>query len=118
MKFIIGEVEAVGFIVARIVTDNHKVNVLQTLSGGHLTHCIEHPNDGSRKLFLASAGSNDQMDMRAAISGLERKLKTGIISATKDSNVAHSSSCQTLPLPANKSAGQNEANAFPKEATA
>lgn len=41
--------------MVRIVTDNHKINVLamQLLCNGHLTHCIQHPEDPSRKLFLA-----------------------------------------------------------------
>ncbi|KAG0425515.1 hypothetical protein HPB47_027326 [Ixodes persulcatus] len=65
-----------------------------------------------------SAGSNDRMDMRAAISDLEKISKTGITSAAKGSNVAHSSSCETLRLSANRRAGQDKANAFPKEAKA
>ncbi|KAH6933855.1 hypothetical protein HPB50_018610 [Hyalomma asiaticum] len=39
-----------------------------------------------------SAGSNDMMDVRSALSGLEKMLKTGIVAASSTSNVHSSSS--------------------------
>lgn len=55
MRHVIKKVEAIGFTVIRIVTDNHKVNVLSMslLCGGQLTHCIQHPEDSARVLFFA-----------------------------------------------------------------
>lgn len=37
-----------------------------------------------------SSGCNDTLDVRAALSGLEKVLKTGIATANAASNVAHS----------------------------
>ncbi|KAH7945188.1 hypothetical protein HPB49_007718 [Dermacentor silvarum] len=55
MRHVLKEVEEIGFFVVRIVTDNHKINVLamQLLCNGSLKHCIDHPGKPNRKLFLA-----------------------------------------------------------------
>ncbi|KAH7965474.1 hypothetical protein HPB49_008359 [Dermacentor silvarum] len=55
MRHVLKEVEEIGFFVVRIVTDNHKINVLamQLLCNGSLKHCIDHPGQPNRKLFLA-----------------------------------------------------------------
>ncbi|XP_077492721.1 uncharacterized protein LOC144103890 [Amblyomma americanum] len=55
IKHVIKEVEDIGFKILRIVSDNHKINVLafQLLCGGSLSHCTQHPEDPTRKLFLA-----------------------------------------------------------------
>ncbi|KAH7958428.1 hypothetical protein HPB49_001614 [Dermacentor silvarum] len=55
MSHVLKEVEEIGFFVVRIVTDNHKINVLamQLLCNGSLKHCIDHPGKPNRKLFLA-----------------------------------------------------------------
>ncbi|KAH6948060.1 hypothetical protein HPB50_022770 [Hyalomma asiaticum] len=55
MRHVLKEVEEIGFIVVRIVTDNHKINVLamQLLCNGSLKHCTDHPGKPNRKLFLA-----------------------------------------------------------------
>ncbi|XP_023216072.1 uncharacterized protein LOC111618738 [Centruroides sculpturatus] len=52
---VITAVEEEGFIVQRVVTDNYSVNTLmfQLLSGDECGPCISHPNDKTRKLFLA-----------------------------------------------------------------
>lgn len=42
-----------------------------------------------------SAGSNDQTDARAVLSGVEKALKTGIVSTSQNSNVVDSA-CHTL----------------------
>ncbi|KAH7979598.1 hypothetical protein HPB49_010001 [Dermacentor silvarum] len=55
MRHVLKEVEEIGFFVVRIVTDNHKINVLamQLLCNGSLKHCIDHPGKPNRRLFLA-----------------------------------------------------------------
>ncbi|KAH6938940.1 hypothetical protein HPB50_015051 [Hyalomma asiaticum] len=55
MRHVLKEVEEIIFIVVRIVTDNHKINVLamQLLCNGSLKHCTDHPGKPNRKLFLA-----------------------------------------------------------------
>ncbi|XP_049522558.1 uncharacterized protein LOC125945044 [Dermacentor silvarum] len=55
MRHVLKEVEEIGFFVVRIVTDNHKINVLamQLLCNGSLKHCIDHPGKPNRKFFLA-----------------------------------------------------------------
>ncbi|KAL1475603.1 hypothetical protein MTO96_037172 [Rhipicephalus appendiculatus] len=55
MRHVLKEVEEIGFFVVRIVTDNHKINVLamKLLCNGSLKHCIDHPGKPNRKLFLA-----------------------------------------------------------------
>ncbi|KAH6939989.1 hypothetical protein HPB50_023869 [Hyalomma asiaticum] len=55
MRHVLKEVEEIGFIVVRIVTDNHKINVLamQLLCNGSLKHCTDHPGKPNRKLLLA-----------------------------------------------------------------
>lgn len=48
-----------------------------------------------------SSGSNDVLDVRAALTGLEKILKTGIAASSEGSNVAHSEPAATSrPLPA------------------
>ncbi|KAH8035036.1 hypothetical protein HPB51_003877 [Rhipicephalus microplus] len=53
--FLLEKVEACGFRVFRLVSDNHRVNVnaMTLLSGGLLTYRIEHPCDFDRLLFLS-----------------------------------------------------------------
>ncbi|KAH8018240.1 hypothetical protein HPB51_000851 [Rhipicephalus microplus] len=55
MRHVLKEVEEIGFIVVRIITDNHKINVLamQLLCNGSLKHCSDHPGKPNRKLFFA-----------------------------------------------------------------
>ncbi|XP_040071857.1 uncharacterized protein LOC120844250 [Ixodes scapularis] len=55
MRQVLKEVEAVGFVVVRVVTDNHRINVMafQLLCNGTLTHVLPHPENPDRKLFLA-----------------------------------------------------------------
>ncbi|XP_040067999.1 uncharacterized protein LOC120836169 [Ixodes scapularis] len=55
MHQVLKEVEAVGFVVVRVVTDNHQINVMafQLLCNGTLTHVLPHPENPDRKLFLA-----------------------------------------------------------------
>ncbi|KAH7973905.1 hypothetical protein HPB49_006801 [Dermacentor silvarum] len=55
MNYVLKEVETAGFLVARIVTDNHKINVLalELLCNGKLEHSIKHPEDPARRLFVA-----------------------------------------------------------------
>lgn len=52
---VLKEVEAIGYFVIRIVTDNHKVNacMMKLLAGGKLTYEIPHPFCNERKLFLS-----------------------------------------------------------------
>lgn len=54
-KLVLKEVEVVGFVVVRVVTDNHRINVMafQLLCNGTLTHVLPHPENPDRKLFLA-----------------------------------------------------------------
>ncbi|KAK8768486.1 hypothetical protein V5799_015049, partial [Amblyomma americanum] len=64
-----------------------------------------------------SAGSNDQTDARAVLSGIEKTLKTGIASASSTSNVmaAEGSGClSTLPQQKNTREGTSEE--FPADA--
>lgn len=57
-----------------------------------------------------SSGCNDTLDVRAALSGLEKVLKTGIATANAASNVAHSEVVvMSGSLPANASASSSEA---------
>lgn len=53
--FVLEKVEACGFRVVRLVSDNHKVNVsaMKLLGDGLLTYRIEHPCDCDRLLFLS-----------------------------------------------------------------
>ncbi|KAL1421211.1 hypothetical protein MTO96_004222 [Rhipicephalus appendiculatus] len=53
--FVLEKVEACGFRVIRLVSDNHKVNVnaMKLLGDGLLTYRIEHPCDSDRLLFLS-----------------------------------------------------------------
>ncbi|KAH7984636.1 hypothetical protein HPB52_023306 [Rhipicephalus sanguineus] len=67
-----------------------------------------------------SAGLNDQTDVRAVLSGIEKSLKTSIACTSSSSNVmtADSSSCSSSALlhrPAR--AAQNDSKAFLAEAT-
>lgn len=67
-----------------------------------------------------SAGSNDQTDVRAVLSGIEKALKTGIACTSSSSNVitADSSSCSTSALLQRSArAAQNDGEAFPAETT-
>ncbi|KAG8174213.1 hypothetical protein JTE90_015695 [Oedothorax gibbosus] len=52
---VIEDVENCGFFVIRVVTDNHKTNVLlfKKLSKGEMKPIVKHPNDESRFLFLS-----------------------------------------------------------------
>lgn len=52
---VLKEVEAIGFIIVRIVSDNHKKNVrmMTLLAGGKPWPVIPHPLDDQRKLFLS-----------------------------------------------------------------
>nr|XP_050032240.1 uncharacterized protein LOC126528390 [Dermacentor andersoni] len=53
--FVLEKVEACGFRVVRLVSDNHKVNVnaMKLLGDGLLTYRITHPCDCDRLLFLS-----------------------------------------------------------------
>ncbi|EEC16581.1 hypothetical protein IscW_ISCW024749, partial [Ixodes scapularis] len=53
--YTIRTVESLGFKVIRLVTDNHKVNVLtmKHLCGGQLAPVVQHPVDPTRPLFLS-----------------------------------------------------------------
>ncbi|KAH8018900.1 hypothetical protein HPB51_013966 [Rhipicephalus microplus] len=53
--FLLEKVEACGFRVVRLVSDNHRVNVnaMTLLGDGLLTYRIEHPCDRDRLLFLS-----------------------------------------------------------------
>ncbi|XP_049272289.1 uncharacterized protein LOC125758736 [Rhipicephalus sanguineus] len=53
--FVLEKVEACGFRVIRLVSDNHKVNVnaMKLLGDGLLTYRVEHPCDCDRLLFLS-----------------------------------------------------------------
>ncbi|KAH6948106.1 hypothetical protein HPB50_022975 [Hyalomma asiaticum] len=55
IKLIIKKTEEVGYRILRLVTDNHKINVveMEILSQGQLQTQISHPTDASRQLFLA-----------------------------------------------------------------
>ncbi|KAH6937647.1 hypothetical protein HPB50_003076 [Hyalomma asiaticum] len=53
-----------------------------------------------------SSGTNDMLDVRAALSGLEKILKTGIPAANVTSNVAHAESVTSSPLPGSASSSQ------------
>ncbi|KAH7976056.1 hypothetical protein HPB52_008528 [Rhipicephalus sanguineus] len=67
-----------------------------------------------------SAGSNDQTDVRAVLSGIEKALKTGIACTSSSSNVmtAESSSCSSSALLHRSArAAQNDGEAFPAGAT-
>lgn len=52
---VLKEVEAIGFLVTRIIADNHKTNVcmMKLLAGGKLIHEIPHPLCRERNLFLS-----------------------------------------------------------------
>ncbi len=52
---VISEVEKCGFIIIRIVTDNHKTNVamFRMLGNGKVQHKFVHPNDENRFLFIS-----------------------------------------------------------------
>lgn len=56
-----------------------------------------------------SSGCNDTLGFRAALSGLEKVLKTGIATANAASNVGHSEVVTSGSLPANASASSSEA---------
>ncbi|KAH6933168.1 hypothetical protein HPB50_012693 [Hyalomma asiaticum] len=172
--FVMKKVEACGFKIVRLVTDNHKVNVkaMKLLGNGLVTYRTEHPCptitfmrnfyrwfvlhdtsstmqhlvqnfadarhyddvqdsrlewlevtfpmylDGLKKRFNSdpieslfgtlrmSSGTNDMLDVRAALSGLEKILKTGIAAANVTSNVAHAESVTSTPLPGSASSLQ------------
>ncbi|KAH8028679.1 hypothetical protein HPB51_018082 [Rhipicephalus microplus] len=53
-----------------------------------------------------SSGANDTLNVRAALSGLVKTLKTGIDAASAASNVAHAESSTSVPLPAGASSSQ------------
>ncbi|KAH6920113.1 hypothetical protein HPB50_028899 [Hyalomma asiaticum] len=53
-----------------------------------------------------SSGTNDMLDVRAALSGLEKILKTGIAAANVASNVAHAENVTSAPLPGSASSSQ------------
>ncbi|KAH6934877.1 hypothetical protein HPB50_001578 [Hyalomma asiaticum] len=63
-----------------------------------------------------SAGSNDQTDVRAVLSGVEKALKTGIISASKTSNVVDSSSHDSDALKVASKENEVQTSQFPVEA--
>lgn len=63
-----------------------------------------------------SAGSNDQTDVRSVLSGVEKALKTGIISASKTSNVVDSSSHGSDALKVASKQKEVQASQFPVEA--
>ncbi|KAH9368598.1 hypothetical protein HPB48_004051 [Haemaphysalis longicornis] len=68
-----------------------------------------------------SAGSNDQTDVRAVLSGIEKALKTGIACTSSSSNVMSADSgscCSSALLQRPPGAAQNAGAAFPAEATA
>ncbi|KAH8009746.1 hypothetical protein HPB51_019057 [Rhipicephalus microplus] len=67
-----------------------------------------------------SAGSNDQTDVRAVLSGIEKALKSGIACTYSSSNMitADSSSCSSSALLLRSArAAQNDGEAFGAEAT-
>lgn len=63
-----------------------------------------------------SAGSNDQTDAQAVLSGVEKALKTGIISVSKTSNVVDASSHASDGLKAASKQKDEQASQFPVEA--
>lgn len=52
---VLKEVELLGFVVIRAVTDNYKTNtaMFRLLGNAKLSHEVQHPFDTSRKLFLS-----------------------------------------------------------------
>ncbi|XP_075534018.1 uncharacterized protein LOC142567728 [Dermacentor variabilis] len=64
-----------------------------------------------------SAGSNDQTDAQAVLSGIERVLKTGIISASKNSNVVDTTSHASGALHNAGKSRDDHSGHFPAEAT-
>lgn len=63
-----------------------------------------------------SSGSNDQLDARATLAGIEKVLKTGIISASKESNAQCSTGHQTGALKRSGMVGKKSTSYFPEEA--
>ncbi|KAH6942494.1 hypothetical protein HPB50_006636 [Hyalomma asiaticum] len=53
-----------------------------------------------------SSGISDMLDVRAALSGLEKILKTGTAAANVTSNVAHADTVTSAPLPGSVSSSQ------------
>ncbi|KAH8034315.1 hypothetical protein HPB51_022898 [Rhipicephalus microplus] len=79
-----------------------------------------HPIEAFFGWLRKSPGSNDQTDVRAVLSGIEKALKTGIACTSSSSNVitADSSYCSSLALlHGSARAAQNDGEAFPAEAT-
>lgn len=74
---VISEVEKCGFIVIRIVSDNHKSNttMMKHLSGGSLQPVTTHPCDGNRKLFLSFDQCHILKNIRTQF--LEREMSDG-----------------------------------------
>ncbi|KAG0435080.1 hypothetical protein HPB47_018692 [Ixodes persulcatus] len=58
-----------------------------------------------------TAGCNDAMDMKSVLCGLEKMLKTGIVSSSKQSNVNYSASfCGTSGVSSDKTANDSHPN--------
>ncbi|KAH8019690.1 hypothetical protein HPB51_021012 [Rhipicephalus microplus] len=78
MKYVLKGVETAGFIVMRIVTDNHKINVLalEMLCSGKLQHSIKHPEDPYRKLFIAFDQCHLIKNIRSQFLARDTKKKT------------------------------------------
>ncbi|XP_064485417.1 uncharacterized protein LOC135397753 [Ornithodoros turicata] len=68
-----------------------------------------------------TAGSNDQTDVRAVLSGIEKTLKTGIASTSRDSNVVaeenHPCSSGGVPMSKVQATDRAEVEQFPTDAT-
>ncbi|KAH8021746.1 hypothetical protein HPB51_016810 [Rhipicephalus microplus] len=72
-------------------------------------HTLRFNSDPIESLFATlrmSSGTNDMLDVRAALSGLEKILKTGIAAANVTSNVIHTESVTSAPLPGSTSSSQ------------
>ncbi|KAG0445416.1 hypothetical protein HPB47_015514, partial [Ixodes persulcatus] len=125
LVFVMKNVEAAGFRILRLVTDNHKVNDLSKrantphqflsketyeallMTSYSTVACVRHLLTKEHFLFVLTRkfssdcieslfgtlrralGCNDQVDVRSAMAGLEKILKTGIATAPASCNVAH-----------------------------
>lgn len=74
---VLTEVEKCGFVIIRIVADNHKVNtaMFRMFGNGKLQHKIKHPNDDSRFLFLSFDQNHIIKNLRSQF--IEKEMSDG-----------------------------------------
>lgn len=95
---VLKEIEKLGFVVVRVVTDNHKTNVamFRLFNGGKLAEVVEHPCNSSRKLFLSFDQNHIIKNIRSLFLEKDMQDKDGIISGKYLKLLYHLQSKETI----------------------